>query len=222
MSDFSIGQFCENIWNSYVSVFEEPNTEVLQKKKTVVNSFEKRPPSGELRELEGKQNQKEPSKTSNPDEANASLTGLSAPNDEHLEGKYRDLDTGLASMLANTQEAMRETLGLKEGEKLPRPMTVYLQVSGQPGAPKEISLQSIKAGANFHHRINSVPPLYRTSADLSVAAKQKVDTISLPGYVDLATITDDQGRIAIKINPDGSHELIRPDRPVDQQVPGNS
>ncbi|MDX1386391.1 MAG: hypothetical protein R3257_02295, partial [bacterium] len=167
------------------------------------DSFTKRPQFVELRRMESSQGKEE--------EKDKSITGLRVSGDDHLNKEYKDVDAALDKMAAQTKDSIRETLGLKPGQKIPGPMYVQIGVNSRPGAPQTLRLQSVKAKAGFRYRIHGSIPMYRTSSDLSVAAQDAVPSTMFPAYVDLSQITNGQRQIVLKINSDGSHELVLPE-----------
>lgn len=212
----AVQQFFTDTWDAAVSLIEGEgdSKESVEKqdpeKKAVEDSFSKRPGFGELRRMESRQGKQE--------KAEKSMTGLCAPGDEHLNNKYAEVDTALNHMAEQSVEAIRETLGLKPGQKIPGPMTVRIGVSGSPGDPKALRVLSVKAKPGFRYRLNGDIPTYRTSADISVAARNSVPSAMFPAYVDLSKITHEPSQILLKIQPDGSYELVKPEGTEDGPV----
>lgn len=241
------GKICGQTWNSCVSWFEESvsgtgsRDELEWSAEKGESTFQKSNAADELVFLEKQQkvgeidNLAKLSVADKPEtgepksdqkDDTVGLTGLGNTGDEYLDKKYAEVDANLNKMMAQVNESTRETLDLKPGQKLPRPMEVYFTVSQGPGGHQTLAFQSIKAGPNFRHRINSAIPMYRTSADLSVAARQVTHSEGMVPEVNLSSITDDKHRITILLNPDGTYSLKRPTTeeaktPVEERAVGS-
>lgn len=213
----AVQQFFTDTWDAAVSLLEgEGDSEInVEKqgpeKKAVENSFSKRPGFGELRRMESRRSGVV---------RGESLTRLCVSGDDHLNKEYAEVDTALDNMAAKTKEAIRETLSLKPGQKIPGPLNLHIGVSTDSSGHKTLRLQSVKADQpGFRYRIKGDIPIYRTSADLSIAAQRKVSSVGFPPHVDLSKITNDLSQIVLRIQPDGRYELVLPEDK--ETTPGN-